>query len=95
MYDPNRKEIEIKRNIKEIELNDVVGKSVYSNNKKIGIVEDVYFEDYGDYKLLVKLEEEIAGQIGHKRISIEHKYILSVDKVIVIEERFTDYLNKF
>jgi sporulation protein YlmC with PRC-barrel domain len=79
----------------EESLSKVIGMDVYSDDEKIGVVEDVYTEDSRTYKLLVKLEEKIAEESGHEKILIKNKYIINIGDIIITDERVAEHLRKF
>jgi sporulation protein YlmC with PRC-barrel domain len=87
----------LKRKPKETNrLKSIIGKGVYAENgDKIGKVKEVYLENYKIYGWLIKLDKKIAKKIMKKKILIKHKYVKSIGKIMIIEEKVAEHLDKF
>ena len=73
-----------------------MGKEVYAENgNKIGKIKEVYLENNNIYGWLIKPEKKISKKIRKKQILIKHKYIKSIGKIMIIEEKIAEHLDKY
>jgi sporulation protein YlmC with PRC-barrel domain len=90
--------IKMKRKPKdETRLSDLRKKKVYAENGNyIGDIKEVYLEDKKPkvYGWLIKVDKKIAKKIKKKNILLRHKHVKSIRKIMIIEEKVAEHLEK-
>jgi sporulation protein YlmC with PRC-barrel domain len=76
-------------------LKSIIGKEVYGDNgDKIGRIKEVYIGDYKVYGWMIKLNKSISKKIRKKMILVKQKYIKSIGKIVIIDKRVAEHLEK-
>ena len=86
----------IKRKPKDAtRLKDIMGKEVYAENgDKIGKIKEIYLEKNKVYGWLIKPDKKISRKLRKKKLLIRHKYVKSIGKIMIIEEKVAEHLDK-
>jgi len=89
--------IKKRKSISITKVKNSLGLKVCSENgKNIGKIKDVYLEvnQIKVYGWLIQLDKKIAKKIKNKNMLIKHKYVKSINDIMIVDEKVSKYLDK-